>query len=934
MVADIARVTYDPTRQYRSLISQQGRVTLEADNNEAVMLESEALRRETIDIIGPIGTPDNGYAVGSGSGGALTVGKGTFYLGGWRLRLDKDVSLDNQPDWIDQPPFTMTGNGNNLVVALLVTEQSVGAIEDRALREVALGGPDSAARSRLMQHLLRIPLSGADCAAGATAVAGLLQKDGAKVDAATGRIVSSARLQAGFEPGPSSADPCAPAAAGGYLGADNQLVRVTVAEFDSTLQTGKLLWGWNNASFLYRASVAKDGVTVTLIDTPVDQEHAPQQNQMVEILRTEADLGDGNYIADCQGDVREVAQAYSFDTQQLVLGSSVDPDYIGNKPPLFVRLWQAEVSFNAGKATPLDNVSGITVAITMDALPTNIAARPFWRFAVRPATPQNIYPQRYADSPQPPDGPRQWIADLAVIEPGEGGWTLLQDCRIPFLPLTQLECGCCGLTLGPNDVAGRGGLQAVVDGLAGGPALLSLLPGTYPLSAPLKLNQKNSGLTIEGCAGGVILTAPGTNLTPFLLGMIFVNGAENITLRQLQFNVPAVPVNVSGVPGAVAESNSIMVGLLVGSAPQGLTVEACNFVLDAPQGAWGAGIVALGGAAVRVTLLRNIFVTETGEGGGIVGGVLAFVTEQFAATALDDFQVRGNIFANVAWGVFAWAQLGLVVCNDNLAFGCAAGFVFVEANLGETNNFVYEATKDPNNVALATAAHATLRPDLLAQMVDKVKPIEGAHPAPAPPAVSTVARHALADQMKSKGAQIYKTMTAGAAPAAAGASAVPTPVISSAAYDKINNVAVAAELAEPSLIPALRIENNEVTLSSAITTPFVGIGATLSIETSDYYSYPSADGSVLVRGNRVAVPDATTTACGLLLPAAAVVTGNLFAQLQPAPDNSTPVPSLFLGTTSPAIMVAANVIAASDLVLPLRSNAFPQTSWEFLNTVI
>jgi hypothetical protein len=55
MVADIARVTYDPTRQYRSLIYQQGRVTLEADNNEAAMLAQEALRLETIDIIGPTG---------------------------------------------------------------------------------------------------------------------------------------------------------------------------------------------------------------------------------------------------------------------------------------------------------------------------------------------------------------------------------------------------------------------------------------------------------------------------------------------------------------------------------------------------------------------------------------------------------------------------------------------------------------------------------------------------------------------------------------------------------------------------------------------------------------------------------------------------------------------------------------------------------------
>ena len=53
MGSDIARVSFDPTRQYRSVVLQQGRVTLEADGNEASRIASEALRLETIDLVGP-----------------------------------------------------------------------------------------------------------------------------------------------------------------------------------------------------------------------------------------------------------------------------------------------------------------------------------------------------------------------------------------------------------------------------------------------------------------------------------------------------------------------------------------------------------------------------------------------------------------------------------------------------------------------------------------------------------------------------------------------------------------------------------------------------------------------------------------------------------------------------------------------------------------
>src|SRR5260370_1709872 len=101
---------------------------------------------------------------------------------------------------------------------------------------------------------------------------------------------------------------------------------------------------------------------------------------------------------------REVRRA-----DQTAHGSHADTN------PLFLRLWQAHVPFVAGQATTLDNVSGITVAITLPALPTQIALRPFWRFAVRPSTPVMVYPQRYLQAPQPPHRPPQWIPNLPAM---------------------------------------------------------------------------------------------------------------------------------------------------------------------------------------------------------------------------------------------------------------------------------------------------------------------------------------------------------------------------------------------------------------------------------------------------------------------------------------------------------------------------------------
>ena len=261
MGSDRARISYDPSRHWRGVISQQGRVTLEADQNEADAIAAEERREELLDIIGPAGTPDSGYQIlpgGSGSPpGDLMIQHGTLYVGGERMVLDSDLDYAEQPDWIDtagDPLWTapaVPASGTTEAIYLLLREQEVGAVEDPALLDVALGGPDTAARWRILQRVVRTPTSAADCPGATTALEQLWAANGLRLDPATLRLESLARLQVSFQQQPQPPSLCEPSGQGGYLGAQNQLIRVQVASVDNK-GVPTLVWGFDNASFLYR----------------------------------------------------------------------------------------------------------------------------------------------------------------------------------------------------------------------------------------------------------------------------------------------------------------------------------------------------------------------------------------------------------------------------------------------------------------------------------------------------------------------------------------------------------------------------------------------------------------------------------------------------------------------------------------------------------
>ena len=238
MSSDRARVTYDPSRHYTGVIAQQGRVSLEADWNEAQAIGSEQAEARTVDLIGPVASADDGYRIEAvlGDGGAtgdLRLRCGTVYLGGQRLSAPGDLlRKQRDSDWADcaGDPLWLEDRDDEQpheLVYLLAREQEVSAVEDHALRDVALGGPDTAQRLRILQRVIRRPTSAATWE---DAWSQVIQEHwiprGFRPDHDTRQLKPEARLQVIGHPADGGEQPVDQ---GGYLGPNNQLIRVQIA---------------------------------------------------------------------------------------------------------------------------------------------------------------------------------------------------------------------------------------------------------------------------------------------------------------------------------------------------------------------------------------------------------------------------------------------------------------------------------------------------------------------------------------------------------------------------------------------------------------------------------------------------------------------------------------------------------------------------------
>jgi hypothetical protein len=592
MPSDRSRPPDSPQDAYTGVVMQQGRVILDRDFNTLRETIDDRDRKITLDVVGPCGTPDDGFRIlQSGSGGLvqspplsppsspplsppssapytgyfdLGISPGTMYVGGLRVEwpatiagLPAAYSYFDQPDWLtpDPAPAPQTE-----IVWLQLDAVEVSATEDPDLLDVALGGPDTTQRLRLLRRVHRAASSGTACVNSWQGQIAQWQAQGLAFDPLRMSLVPQAGLQIGFTASLGSSDPCDPVATGGFLGAENQLIRVKWVS-GGAAGAGMLLWGYDDASFIYRATADSTGTRLSLARTPPDAYHFPAAGQYVEVLRTTALLGTGGEaqsqtntgvtprcIAEDTGFVTTLAAAYDPTRSDNALTLSQALPYPAPAEPLFVRIWQGSGSLPASGGTmelidPVANSStGLVATISLPPGGT-IASGAYWQMALRPATPQQIMPADLLTAPQPAAGPRRWACPLAVVDWLSDDVPQIQDCRVQFddlVTLTARPGACCTVTVAPGDITASRSLQSIVNGFTS-PGTLCLGAGVYTLGAPLRLGAAQSGLTIEAESGAVLSAAPGTE-AGFSDGLIVIVEAASVTLRGLTLVPPATPI--------------------------------------------------------------------------------------------------------------------------------------------------------------------------------------------------------------------------------------------------------------------------------------------------------------------------------------------------------------------------------------------------------
>lgn len=734
MGSDRARISYDKTQQYRAVVAQQGRVTLEADWNESQQIASEELREETLDFVGSSGTPDNGYEVidykviepkKPSQPFDFATRAGTMYVGGVRAFSTKPIEYSNQLDWLDRvgDPLWVDLNkfANALpaheLVYLLLREQEVSAVEDSALLEKALGGPDTTQRLRLIQHIVRLQTKSENCSSALDEAIEIWRgKQGLQLDRSTLQLLSSATLKVSFSPPTTPADLCEPEARSGYLGAENQLIRVQISG------SNQLVWGFDNATFLYRAEVVSKQI-LRLKSRPVDDFHRPRANQSVEILRSAAQLHNQEYIAAATGLVTTLTAPYNPDTREVSLAAGLPTEYSDLKqtPRLFFRVWEEVIDFTPGVPISLGK-TGLQVTLqTTNNQPFHIGD--YWQIAVRPGEPTEVYPPRYLEAPQPPNGPRLWVCPLAVIGWKDRQLNAIEDCRNQFDNLVGLTRrnlgGCCTVTVRSEDLTPERTLQSILDRFASlnrpnrDQITICLMPGIYQLPQSLQLGPQHSNFTLQGCGDGAELqAAPGKEVN-FLHGLIVLNRANYVTLRNLRFQLPIVPfVKAGGIltpfPGSQRASSrreqlnfgdrfQKTLRVSIGIRPLHcalLAVENClfRFAIEKTLNLFAVGIFA-GSECWELQLINNRFLrdeeylitqekTTENEQRFLLGHLLSpslIPTKEprlfnIVPSLLQDAVIRDNRFTGLTTAMLILADTGMIRLESNTVLQCISGF--------------------------------------------------------------------------------------------------------------------------------------------------------------------------------------------------------------------------------------------------------------------
>ncbi|MDX3246376.1 DUF6519 domain-containing protein [Streptomyces sp. ME18-1-4] len=443
MHGDFSRVIFDPARRFSAVLSQQGRVQLDADINEQTAILLHYLRTLATDLMGPAAYPPDhdglgGFGVDAFDGDTFTVAPGRMYVNGILCECD-GTDYREQPDSHLDPDNDRLPSGP-LLVYLRVWERLVTAWEAPWIREVALGpaGPDTTARSRVVWQVCVLPVEGDSPVSDPRSASRFLR------DRVRGAFEPRGLLSAATgQPEEDDASLVGPSASCGYRGPENQLYRVEVHRGGSE-GWATYKWSRENGSVVLPV-LSVDGSSVELETLGRDDKLGVDTGDVVELL---------DDAAVC----RVASDRYDEDCGLLYTVTKVDhaglrveldqPATVGPAPRRrpFLRRWdhgtrgrddgpagdEMGLPVREGRWLPLED--GVQVRFHPgEGEPRNYRRGDYWLIPARVLTGDVEWPRSRQGQPlrRRPHGVPYHYAPLAYVEPRGGDFRVV-DLRVPL----------------------------------------------------------------------------------------------------------------------------------------------------------------------------------------------------------------------------------------------------------------------------------------------------------------------------------------------------------------------------------------------------------------------------------------------------------------------------------------------------------------------
>ena len=513
MKGDFTRSTFKKEKHYHDVRMQQGRVQLDSDWNEQQDITYNRVETESADLIGISGTPyDNaGFNIEpDGTSASLLISKGDYYIDGILCQNEQDnIPIDKQPDFKTELP-----NVSGYYLAYLdVWQRHITALDDPDIREVALGGPDTATRSKTIWQVKLFPLKNEY-----TCLDSITEWDD-EIAPGTGTLAAQVEKDA------SPAGPCDLGSSGGYRGLENRLYRVEVhkggirkdASFKWSRDNGSVVAKWEDQDPKTNLKISKLGRDYILKFSP---------GQWVELTDDLHELaGEPGILvklADVQGDVLIISDA---DASGI--------EFNDFSPIQKIRRWDSDGEIKVTNKNPVDLEDGVQVIFNSGTYKTG----DYWMIPARIEIPGIEWPQNGND-PEflPPDGIQHHYSRLAVLQFNGTKWDKKSDCRSIFPPVTKL--------INILYVGGDG---------------QEAMPGR-PLVSPLQVRVVNGGIPVKDAKVQYSIEAGGGTLTissPILSDALGI-ATNNWTLGNVgQQRVKAALMDAAGtVSGQVVNFNA------------------------------------------------------------------------------------------------------------------------------------------------------------------------------------------------------------------------------------------------------------------------------------------------------------------------------------------------------------------------------------------